>query len=157
MRKREQFAVSLRKQKTKDIIAHKRRRLLDSVAEKSEVCMMSSSINADRSLPEYSGFYKFNKDNQAWLGQLLTEIAPDFAKCDDQVSLSSRFAVRIEGVVAYFVELAFNFLYFLLSLPRLSMQSSNCVPKTTALLTSQLLSPAFANYTPSTMPLTLRT
>jgi Zn-dependent peptidase ImmA (M78 family) len=63
MRKREQFAVSLRKQKTKDIIAHKRRRLLDSVAEKSEVCMMSSSINADRSLPEYSGFYKFNKDN----------------------------------------------------------------------------------------------
>ena len=63
MRKREQFAVSLRKQKTKHIIEHKRRRLLDSISDKAVVCIMSSPLNADRSKPEYSGYYKFNKDN----------------------------------------------------------------------------------------------
>ena len=32
LRKREQFAVTLRKQKTKNIIAHKRRRLMQGLA-----------------------------------------------------------------------------------------------------------------------------
>ena len=53
MRKREQFAVSLRKQKTKDIIAHKRRRMLKTLVERSVSGTMSSPLNADISMPEY--------------------------------------------------------------------------------------------------------
>ena len=62
----------------------------------------------------------------------MAEIAPNFAKFDDQVSFSGRFAVAV-GRVTDFAEMVLNTLRFhFSSLPRLSMQSTNCMPKAIA-------------------------
>ena len=87
MRKREQFAVSLRREKTKQIVSAKRRRLiaLTSIApddtsgltfscpemtpEQREKCLNLSS-------PEYNGYFKFV--DRAFFQQLVLEVAPSF-------------------------------------------------------------------------------
>ena len=81
MRKREQFAVTLRKQKTKNIIAHKRRRLMQGLANQTSLLQADDQSNQDVGRPEYSGYPKFNTENQAWLAQLVNEIAPALSTC----------------------------------------------------------------------------
>ena len=73
MRKREQFAVSLRKAKTKEIIAHKRRRLIQAALDQQHHTGidMTGQLSADMSCTVYDGYYKFNKDSGAWRDQLL--------------------------------------------------------------------------------------
>ena len=56
MRKREQFAVTLRKQKTKNIIAHKRRRLMQGLANQTSLIQADDQSNEDVGRPEYSGY-----------------------------------------------------------------------------------------------------
>ena len=94
MRKREKFAVSLRKQKTRDIISAKRRRLLDSnntLLRGSDQAQINGSagkfvnISHDVTRPEYSGF--FSKDEAQLVGKLLSEIAPDYHNQEDEVSV----------------------------------------------------------------------
>ena len=96
MRKREKFAVSLRKQKTRDIISAKRRRLLDSNSTLLRTLDQAaaqinggaagniSCISHDVTRPEYSGF--FAKEEAQLVGKLLNEIAPDYHKQADEVS-----------------------------------------------------------------------
>ena len=84
MRKREEFAVSLRKQKTKAIIATRRRRMIDSISEQSNSAIVGQGqASADITRPAYHGYYKFNRDNSAVLTQLLNEIAPAFSQQRD--------------------------------------------------------------------------
>ena len=79
MRKREQFAVSLRKVKTKEIISQKRRRMLESRSE-------TTHTSLDQTNPGYCGYGKFLGDNADYLNQLMAAIAPDFHKKGDIVS-----------------------------------------------------------------------
>ena len=84
MRKREEFAVSLRKQKTKAIIATRRRRMIESISEQStSVIVGQGQVSADITRPAYHGYYKFSRENSAVLTQLLHEIAPAFTQQQD--------------------------------------------------------------------------
>ena len=64
LKKREQFAVTLRKQKTREIVAKKRQRLMKNMADRTTNMQMNSAVNADIGQPEYEGYYKFNLENQ---------------------------------------------------------------------------------------------
>ena len=72
LRKREQFAVSLRKQKTRDIIETKRRRMLEAKAEKQIMGLSDSQKSLDKGHPGYIGFYKFLGEGQERLSKLMS-------------------------------------------------------------------------------------
>ena len=92
MRKREQFAVSLRKEKRSAIIAKKRRGLLSGRMGQQQP-QPRAGENRDQSNPEYGGYHKFTNENQAMFDQLIRDIAPNFQGISDPVSISYDFVL----------------------------------------------------------------
>ena len=87
LRKREQFAVSLRKKKTQSIIKNKRRRMLESRANGIAHGQSLTDCNKDKKSPEYSQYHKFA--DQAHFTSLVKEIAPEFQALPGVVSNQS--------------------------------------------------------------------
>ena len=85
LKKREQFAVSLRKQKSKAVVKQKRMKLLSTLEMQrmqeqnggSRVPSSSMQVCLDRSNAEYFGYYKFDEDPELFK-KLVNEISPTF-------------------------------------------------------------------------------
>ena len=58
LKKREQFAVSLRKEKTKEIIREKRRKIMESLQKQQ--AFLQAEPNVDQMDPTYNGWFNFN-------------------------------------------------------------------------------------------------
>ena len=88
MRKREQFAVSLRKQKTRQIIANKRKRIAKVVEESTtaEETVVGSASDAvlvvgghDFREPSYNGYFVMMGKDRDYFNGLIRDIAPELA------------------------------------------------------------------------------
>ena len=88
MRKREQFAVSLRKQKTRQIIANKRKRIAKVVeesttAEETVVGQASDAVlvvgGHDFREPSYNGYFVMMGKDRDYFNGLIRDIAPELA------------------------------------------------------------------------------
>ena len=81
MKKREDFAVSLRKKKTHDIIIAKRRKLMDDTTEieeekKEGVSNANEGTLVDNQInTHYKGFQNFEKDFESF-NKILIELCP---------------------------------------------------------------------------------
>lgn len=90
MLKREQFAVSLRKQKTKNLIAQKRKRMMKCIGATAAAAASVAGLQMDESVanddirrPEYVGYSKFKAEGQQLFNQLLAQIAPQLGSQRD--------------------------------------------------------------------------
>ena len=115
LKKREQFAVSLRKEKKKQMISAKRQRLIQNSGRANQQCgganesnqFMVTSDEGEVSMREqyndplnsrYNGYYKFADLN--YLLSLLSEISPEFDIKGDPVSLIFNFPQKAEKAQA---------------------------------------------------------
>ena len=83
MRKREQFAVSLRKQKTRQIIANKRKRIAAKFEESSSVAGSASDPvlvgGHDFREASYNGYFVMMGKDGDYSNGLIHDIAPELA------------------------------------------------------------------------------
>ena len=68
--------MSLRKQKTKELVSAKRAKMLDDL-HKREQSFEIRQICLDRTNPDYTGYYKFREDVNV-MPELVKAIAPTF-------------------------------------------------------------------------------
>jgi hypothetical protein len=83
LRKREEFAISLRKQKTKEIINQKRKKIMEDLAKQD-----SNSRTLLKTDSTYNGYLPFNREINT--DDLIREVAPDAL---DATSVVSRLLV----------------------------------------------------------------
>jgi hypothetical protein len=84
LRKREEFAISLRKQKTKEIINQKRRKILEDVEKNDKISR--TYIKTDQF---YHGNPQFQKDPKQF-DDIIRQVAPVFFECTLAVSSNHR-------------------------------------------------------------------
>ncbi len=76
MKKREEFAVSLRKKKTHDLINAKRRKIMSQTGAQDEIEESKSSQGkGQQNSTLYSGYYIFQKDTETF-EKSLSELCP---------------------------------------------------------------------------------
>ena len=83
MKKREDFAVSLRKKKTQDLIVAKRRKLMENSssigatinADGTSVARTEEEAKESKSNQLYRGYLMFEKDNESF-EKMLSELCP---------------------------------------------------------------------------------
>ena len=88
IKKREEFAVNLRKQKTRQIVEAKRMRY--AVKTISLPSSTPADSTNDQTSPSYTGFTGFIEDEGFYM-QFLVEIAPEWCKKQDELSVSQTF------------------------------------------------------------------